>query len=340
MPPRALKPWDAPFPAISYSESQERRRRQCARAHYHAVYTAHQGWRAPPQSDAWRAYRLKKAVPLQAAIGIAVHEAATHCVMALRAGRALPTFETLRARAALTLNIRWRNSRTRRHAFLQAPNQVPVFLEALYGDGPSREALERAALTLDRALAGVLSCETVWEWVRSAAPDDVILMDPFASMSVATADGQTTCFGSADLIVRPRADALWHIIDFKTGSADGVVDQIMTYALVARSVLALDIPRGCLGVVVSLSEAPSDAVGVFAITPEDLAEAEDRLNHLIGQLRALIADQGSGRPMALEAFPMAAKPKQCAWCTYRALCHPERVDERSVFAPLVAARSE
>jgi len=340
MPPRPQKPWDTPFPAISYSESQERRRRQCARAHYHAVFTAHQGWRAPAQSDAWRAYRLKKAVPLPAAVGIAVHDAATQCVEALCDGRPLPPFAALRARAAATLNARWRNSRTRRAAFLNAPTQVPVFLEALYGNGPSRAALDRAALTLDRALHGLLACETVWDWVRAAAPDDVILMDPFASMLIASPAGETTCFGSADLIVRPRADAAWHIVDFKTGSADGVVDQIMTYALVARSVLALDIPAGCLGVIVSLSETPSEAVDVFTITPEDLTDANERLQQHVGELRALLADQDTGRPLGLDAFPMTAKTRQCAWCTYRGLCYPETVDAAAALAHVVSVTSE
>ncbi len=333
MPPHPPKPWDTPFPAISYSESQERRRRQCARAHYHAVFTAHQGWRASPESDAWRAYRLKKAVPLPAAVGIAVHDAATQCIVALRDGTPLPTFAALRARAAATLNARWRNSQTRRTAFLRAPTQVPVFLEALYGDGPTRDALARAALTLDRALHGLLQCEAVWSWIRSAAPGDVILMDPFASMTLTTPDGSTTCFGSADLIVRPRTDAPWHIVDFKTGSADGVVDQLMTYALVARSVLALDIPDGCLGVIVSLSEAPADAVGVFTITPADLLEAEARLQQHVGELRALLADQETGQPLGLDAFPMTAKPRQCGWCTYRAMCHPATVEPTAFLAP-------
>lgn len=330
-------PWDAEFPVVSYSESQERRRRQCARAHYHAVYTAHQGWDAPRATDAWLAYRLKKAVPLSAAIGTAVHAAATRCVKALVAGQSLPSFIELREEAGDALNQRWRNSRHRAKDFLRTPSRAPVYLESLYGKGPLRSELHRAAQKLDGALVALLRCEQVWDLVRSAAAGDVVLMDSFASMQVQGATGATTCYGAADLIVRPKPDAQWHIVDFKTGGADGVVDQIMTYALVARDALALSVDDGCVGIVVSLGEHPDEAVSLFTVAPEDLSDAQSRLNTNIAAVRALIANQITGEPRPLDAFPMTKNARNCNWCAYRALCHPDQLDPEAAIVVQAAA---
>ncbi|MDQ2666066.1 MAG: PD-(D/E)XK nuclease family protein [Gemmatimonadota bacterium] len=326
------KPWDSEYPAVSYSESQDRRRRRCARSHYHSVFTAHQGWRAKPHSDSWRAYRAKKAVPLSTAVGTAVHEAAGQCVEAIRKGSGIPSFDALRATAAASLNARWRNSRRNLGGFMREPKRVPVFLEALYGDAPTRSDLLRANQVLDRALWGLVRCEIVWYWVRSAEAADVIVMAPFTSVEIMTPQGKTTCYGAADLIVRPSPTAPWHIIDFKTGSADGVVDQILTYALVARDSLHLSVATGCTGVVVALGEHPDDAVSVFWVSEQDLAGASQRLQENIEEVRSLLANQQSGAPRPIEAFPQTLSPRACSWCAFRVLCHPDQVAEDAIIA--------
>ncbi|MBA3670397.1 MAG: PD-(D/E)XK nuclease family protein [Gemmatimonadaceae bacterium] len=314
--------WDIEFPPLSYSESQLRRRRRCAREHYHAVYTAHRGWSAAEWSESWRAYRLKCATALSAAVGTAVHEAATTCVMALREGRGLPSFEVLRSPAAASLNARWRNSRTRRAEFLRAPKRVPVFLEALYGDGPTKQQLHRAGMVLDRSILALLRCEEIWEWVRSAAPADVILMEPFAAFIRQTHSGPVRCYGAADLIVRPAANESWHIIDFKSGATDGVVDQLMTYAIISRDVLGLDLAKGCIGVTASLAEEPGHVVTTVGISLDDLIDAEIRLEREIEIAQRYIADASTGQPRPIDGFPMTTDAKACGYCAFRALCHP------------------
>lgn len=326
------KPWDSEYPAVSYSESQERRRRQCARAHYHSVFTAHQGWDARPQSDSWRAYRAKKAVPLSAAVGTAVHEAANQCVEAIRSGNGVPTFDALRASAAASLNARWLNSRRNLDAFMRKPTRVPVFLESLYSDAPTRSDLFRATQSLDRALWGLVRCDTVWNWVRTAAAADVILMDPFTSIEFATPQGSTKCYGAADLIVRPDPSGPWHIIDFKTGSSDGVVDQILTYTVVIRDSLHLSVANGCIGVVVALGEHPDDAVSIFSVSEQDIEDATQRLRRNIDQVRSQLADQSSGAPLPMEAFPKTTNARSCSWCAFRVFCHPDQVAENAIIA--------
>ena len=333
----AACPWDSPYPPLSYSESQQRRRERCAREYYHATYTAHRGWRAPPFSDPWVAYRAKVATPLAAAVGTAVHSAAAACVRALVTGAPFPDFETLRGIAGELLNTQWRNSRTRRDEFLQIPKQVPLFLEALYGDGPTHAELLRAARSLDRALLTLIACERIWEWVRGAAPSDVVLMEPFARITRRDDIGDIECYGAADLLVRPSPDAPWHIIDFKSGRADGVIDQILMYALVARETLGIGVEPRCIGVVASLAEHPRDAVAEFAITPEDLRDAETRLRRNIASARAATYDPVTGGVRPIESFPMTMETQRCRWCAFRALCDPSHVAPSGAFAPLLQA---
>jgi hypothetical protein len=333
MAARATTPWDSPFPAFSYSESQDQRRRRCARAHYYAVYASHRGWSAQPASDSWIAYRLKKAVPLAAAVGTEVHAAASACVRALLAGETMPAFDVLRAKAAAALNALWKNSRTRLPAFLQAPKHAPLYLESLYGGGPTRAQLHHAAQTLDRALLALIQSHEVWEWVREAARGDVILMDPFTSMKLNDAVGPVICYGAADLIVRPGNSGPWHIVDFKTGTSDGVVDQILTYAVISDSVLKLAFDQGCRGVIVALGERPGQAVGSFSIEPSELVDAVGRIQGGIAASRALLAKPATNKPLPIEAFAKTSNPANCKWCSYRGLCQPEHT-------PLVAGISD
>jgi hypothetical protein len=332
VPPRtpARAPWDAPFPPASYSESQERRRRSCARAHYHAVYTAHRGWLAPVGSASWLAYRLKTATPLLAAVGSAVHEVASECVRAIRAGNPIPSFDVLRAAAAATLNGRWANSRYRLREFYASPKKVPVYLESLYGAGPRPSEIHRAVQTLDRAILALGKCTELWEWVAAADPSDVILMDRFTSITLRRGDMEVTCYGAADLIVRPRTDSLWRIIDFKSGRADGVVDQILTYALLAQRTYGIVLAPACLGVVVSLAEQPSEAIATFRVDEVDLDEAQARLVSNVDNALRFVANAATGEPLPMEAFPQASKEETCLRCTYRAVCRPELAKDAPV----------
>lgn len=324
-PRPAPRPWDRPHPEFAYSESQDRRRRSCARAHILAAHTAHRGWTAPVGTMRWLAYRLKKAQPLAAALGSAVHAAATTCVAELQAGRPLPSFDALHAQALGELTTLWRNSRGRLPEFWRRPADAPVFLEALYAPGPSEVARLRARVKLERVLANLLACDEVWEWVRDAAPEDMILPDPYFRFVLdddVLPEG-VPVYAAADLIVRPRAGGPWIILDWKSGAADGVVDQVLVYALGALHGRGLDIlGDGCRGAVVALDAPAEERLVTFAVTAEDLADAEQRVRANIAASRALLVDARENVPLALEDVPGPSKPGTCRWCPYRALCHP------------------
>jgi hypothetical protein len=295
------------------------------------VHTAHRGWAAPVGSDAWLAARLKAAQPLPAALGTAVHDAATACVRALLACGALPPLPMLREAALQQLAVRWHNARHRLPAFWRRPQDAPVFLEALYAEGPTPEQRAQARAKLDRVLVALLDCYEVWYWVGHTAPEDVVLVDPFARFVLAddVLPAGVPVYAAPDLLVRPAPDAPWHVVDFKTGRADGVVDQVLTYALAAeRSLgagLRLDLRSvPARGVVVALDAPPATRVTTFAISPEDLVDAEARLRGGITAARALLLDPVANVPRALTNVSGPTDPATCRRCAFRGLCFPER----------------
>jgi len=319
--------WDRPHPEFVYSESQDRRRRACSRAHIHAVHTAHGGWCAPLGSASWLAYRLKKAQPLPAALGSAVHAVAATCVRELRAGRALPSFEAAHTQAIGALETLWRNSRRRLEHFWRRPTDTPVFLEALYGAPPSDAARLRARSKLQRVLANLLSCDAVWTWVCDAAPGDLIIPDPFSRFVLddpVLPDG-VPVYAAADLIVRPRVDGPWIIVDWKTGRADGVVDQVLVYALGALRGLRLDIlASGCRGAVIALDAPFEDRVVTFPVTEDDIAEAERRVRANVASSRRLLIDAERNLPNLIDQIAGPRDAATCGRCAFRGLCHPRR----------------
>ena len=324
---RATKPWERAHPEFTTSESADRRRRRCARAHLHAVHTAHRGWAAPPGSPAWLAYRLKAAQPLAAALGSAVHAAMTTCVQALVAGAPLPSVDVLRAPALGELAERWRNSQRRLTDFWTRPKQVPVFLEALYGEDPDAAARARVREKLERVLTHLVDCYEVWYWVRTAAHGDVRLVAPFSRFLLPDdllPEG-VPVYAAPDLLVRDADSGAWHVIDFKSGRDDGVIDQVLTYALAAERGLGLDVRTpAARGVVVALDARPEDRLTVFPITPDDIAAAEVRLRDGITAARALLRDPVHHVPLEVDEVPGPRHPRTCLWCPYRALCHPQR----------------
>lgn len=324
MPTESHRPtrWEAATPQFAYSESREGSFRRCQRAHYHATYTAWRGWSAPVGSDAWLAYRLKKATPLAAALGSVVHDAATRCVRAVLAARRLPTLHELRREAGDALNAIWANSRTGRQAFLRRPSNLPtpMLQEILYGEQPTPEMLARARAKLDRTLGNLLACDQLWTDVAAAGPSGVITVDRFYQFELAP--GGLVVYAAPDLVlVAPGMRPV--IVDFKTSGADGVIDQILTYALAARDGLRLDVSDGCVGQVVALDAAPGDRVNCFPIFPEEIDAAAERIRANVARMHALLVDVPTNTPLPLDAYPQTANQRGCRGCTYRALCWPE-----------------
>lgn len=314
--------WNAPFPEFAYSESREALLRRCARAYYHATFTSWRGWSAPVGSDAWLAYRCKKSTPLAAALGSVVHEAATRCVQALASGRRLPSVHDLRRDAGNALNAMWIGSRTHRQTFLRRPSSLatPMLQEILYREGPSAVMLARARAKLDRTLDALVQCDELWVDVTSTARAGIIIPERFNQFTLLPE--RITVFAAPDLLLAPWGEPPV-VVDFKSSSADGVVDQILTYAVAARDGMNLGMGSGCVGRVVALDAAPDDRVGSFAVLPKEIDDAANRIRENVQRMRGLLADPETNEPKPMEAFTQARDPRVCRACAYRALCWPK-----------------
>lgn len=322
---RAVKQdrWSAPYPEFAYSESREALFRRCARSYYHATFTSWKGWSAPVGSDAWLAYRCKKATPLAAAVGSVVHDAATRCVRELAAGRQLPSVHELRREAGDALNAMWTGSRSHRQTFLRRPSALatPMLQEILYRDGPSPEMLGRARAKLDRTLHALVRCEELWSDVEATTPAGIIIPDRFSQFTLAP-EG-ITVFAAPDLVLAQPGERPV-IVDFKSSGADGVVDQILTYGVAGRDGMGLEVGTGCVGRVIALDARPEERDGRFVVLPEEIDEAAARIRANVERMQGLLIDVAANAPMPMEAFAQARDPRTCRTCAYRALCWPAR----------------
>ena len=320
--------WSAAHPPFAYSDSRYRQYRRCPVAYYLQTYGSWRGWEASPNTTAWLAYRCKQATPLAALVGTAVHEAMESCVRALVARKAMPAFDRLRTDAAATLNTAWASSRRNRAAYLARPARIaaPMLLELLYGTEPTSRTLDRLRQKLDSALGALIACDEFWEDVRRAAPSDVRLVDPFFSFALQsnTDASALQVYAAPDLLVRPEADAPWIITDVKSGGTDGVIDQLLTYAVAARDGLRLPVGTGYVGQVVALGAAASDRILRFAITPDEIDDAARAVRENARALSCVVADPTINAPVPLDTIPGTKNESICRYCAYRAVCWPTR----------------
>lgn len=320
--------------AVAYSESRERLRRRCPRAYFHSVYTARGGWSAAAGTDAFWAYRCKASTPLAAAVGQAVHAAATRCVLAVCADLALPSFAVLRTAAGRALNAICLDSWHARARFLRSPRAVHgFFLEALYEVGPTRDALAAARVTLDLALTNLLALDELWHVVRAAGRDGVWSPDAFhafwlpvpGDVGDARAATATQCFAAPDLAVRERPDTPLYVIDFKCGDAGGVIDQLLTYSLAAQHARWCTATESVIGVVASLGTVGGPRAAPVRITPDEVEEARARIVGSVREMRAwdaVVATAGPSPVDVRDVFPQRGAPHACPSCAFRGLCWP------------------
>lgn len=272
-------------------------------------------------------------MPLAAAVGTVVHDAAAACVAALRHGRALPSFDVLYAAAARRLNQMWVVSHRARDVYLDRPSRlaVPMLQEVLLGDSPHREALARTRAKLERVLRRLLGVDAVWREVAHATRKvPAALWEPQPMYRFMLEPEGVPIYAAPDLLYRVDGDdhagrRTLVITDWKTGVADGVVDQVLTYALAVRIGMRLhaesDVFRG--QVVALNATAEEDVTASFVIDEEDVRATVTRLQANIAAMRAFQRDATRNAPHPMEAFPQTRDTRRCRGCGFRPLCWPD-----------------
>jgi hypothetical protein len=286
---------------------------------------------APPETRL--AWMLSKLVPnWSVALGTTVHMRAMECVTACLAGRALPSFRTLRRASASDLNrlfaVSWRHL----ERFRESPDRSPALADAYYGAPADPEAVARTSARLDAMLDRLLGQQWLWDAIRAAAPGDTVLVDRFYSFVLPSS--HLTVFAAPDLVLRRRHGAPMEIWDFKTGHPDGAVDQLLTYALAARDGLGVGpVDGGYLAGIVALAapdvavagscETPVEEGVPFLVIEQDVDAAAGRVRESAAEMRAVLRDPERNAPMEIGAFPRTKHRWRCPHCQFRGLCEPD-----------------
>lgn len=302
-----------PYPSFSWSHSRDRTLHHCVRRYYWRYYGAHNGWATGAAPDAALAYRLRRLITLPAALGIEIHARAREIASAIRARRVRPSLEVLRARTRTALNALWRSSGDGT-AFGAPSRQALGLLERYYGRGPSHEALAQTAERLERCLATLVSCP-LWGELAALAPADVLVFEEPATFDL----DEVRVYAAPDLAYRARGD--WTIVDWKTGSAAGVAEQLEVYALAlvhGRGILPG--PHGWAGRVIDLADGTDTW---YDLTEQDLAAAVERIRAGVVHMRSYLDDVAVNRPRPKHAFPFTTHRALCQYCAFLEACQGE-----------------
>lgn len=134
--------------------------------------------------------------------------------------------------------------------------------------------------------------------------------------------GSVRLFAAPDLLTRDSTQLV--ITDLKTGRGDGVVDQLLTYAVALEDGLVPNVVASTpiRGQVVALGDG-ADAMRQCGLDAADLVSARTRLVENINVLGAQQVDPALNPPHPMAAFRMRNDVRDCLRCGFRGLCHPQ-----------------
>lgn len=322
-----------PYPAFAWSESRDRRFRECRRKHFLAVYLSHNGWLPDAPAARRLAWALSRAVPSwHVALGTAIHRQVLVCARTCAATGALPPQAVIRNAVRDELNQLHQRTQHGVSAFWRAPRRSPVLADALYGVAPSSEIMDAVRARLEDAVAALVASKDLWDVVRRAGVNGVIGPDPWTSFILGP--DNLTVFAAPDLVLRLSEEPA-QVWEFKTGRVGDVVDTVLLYALSARECLGIPwFPHAAsryAGRVIRLAtSAPAEERAPFAISDHDFEITTARIRESVSAMQALLRDVGQNIPQGIHAFPRTERRWRCGTCVYRGLCEPTTYPLRGV----------
>ena len=319
----------------SYSHSRITALNRCERLHFYKVYGSAGGWKRNAPPEARQAYTLSKLETVSMRHGTSLHTAATRIATAIRDGKPVPTYEELLAYVRSEMNRVWRSSRDR-EAFLDKPGDNPCYQHVYYGDDMSADEIERFQQRIQRSVRNLVEA-TVWDQVRAAQPEDIILRPQFDAIEF---EG-TTVYSTIDLMFAMRRNGRpsYTIVDFKLQSDSAALAQISQYSWFAlQAGFAPGFNGECTGQVIRLNDGMDYSID---ITLADVAEAEERLRAgLVNLSRFVIGgDLAANVPLPKEHFAIRPNTQHCGFCQFHEMCAPD-VEKASYAGPFDRADEE
>jgi hypothetical protein len=298
-----------PVNEFSWSRSRDTAFQECRRRYYFQYYGSWGGWDVEGDPLTRRLYVLKQLGTRQMWAGRLVHEAIERALLALRDGFALSE-ASLVEHTVWQMRAEWKGSR--RGAYRAHP-KCPGLFEHEYAV-PVRDGEWRALRDhVIRCLRNFHRLPLLSD-IKQTPTDRWILIEDIGSFAF---EG-TTVFAAPDFAYWNRADRL-QLIDWKTGGGgEDASLQLAGYALYARELLGVDLPRVDL-LEVNLRE------GRATSHPWDAASRERVQEHIrlsVRGMRAYLRD-GALNLAEEDDFEKTEDLRLCRWCNFRAVCRPE-----------------
>ncbi len=306
------------FPQFSWSHSRAMAFADCDRRYYWQYYGSHNGWRGIAGPESRLAWRLKQLTTYEKELGTLVDGCAREIALAVRDGRAMPTFGPMHDRCRSALRDLYRRGR-RLELFRDHPKDHRVTRNAYYGEPLDSAAADRLRRRLATSLRNLLA-HPLWTELADAARRGVLEIQTFPDRASFVVDA-VTVYAAPDLIFS-TPDTGWVVVDWKTGSVREAGDQLAIYGLFLRDGLGLPARGGGYeGRVVHLGGGGGDIS--ITLTAEALDRAAARLRDGVAAMRALLADADRNVARDPACFALTSDRRKCRQCNFYELCEPE-----------------
>ncbi len=293
----------------TWSATRARTFTECRRKYYYRYHLAPQARSASPTDEAKAAARLKDLIGLEAWMGDLVHRLIETLLNRWKAG-VEPTDAEIAALAQRRLSQAFRESQAWWDAHPDEFRFRPALLDFhYYNDNTvSREKalqVKETVLSCVRAFTG----SPLADQIRRVGRSNWLPIDRNAAAKLR--DG-TVVLVKPDFAFRDGEEL--HIIDWKTGRADPLWEQVQItcYALHAQEhwkvSLPLVVPR------------------VIHLFPEFHEQETEFSPRSVREVLAIIRDSqidmqaACTGTLAPERFPTTTEPKRCRWCAFRGIC--------------------
>jgi ATP-dependent exoDNAse (exonuclease V) beta subunit len=297
---------------MSWSRARDRAFKQCPRRARHQHYTSIGGHRRDAAEITKTAFRLKRLTTLSSYLGQEIHARAREIALAVLAGKDLPDLRTLIDRTRGAMNRLYQSSKNL-PAFMEAPRAGMMLHEQYYHLPISNDQLLRIRGNIETLTANLLEWPG-WAEVAACAAEDVLLLD-LAAVSI----DDIPVYAVPDLVFRCPEQG-WVIVDYKTGSDDGVDMQVALYALYVQRT-GLEGPF--LGLCVSLGGEPHERI--IPIGDTELALAHQHIIESVAAMAQYLegGDTRANEPLPIQQWPIYPDERACRWCPFFELCEPE-----------------
>ncbi len=308
------------YPVFSWSSSRKGTFDECRRKYYYNYYLAHNGWEDGADEEARLAYKLKKLTGIHLLLGSAVHEVADYAAKIVKSENRLPSEDTMIEKVRFLLNSAWKESQ-QPDLWEQNPNRYLILHSFYYGDGLSRDVVDKIKNKLYAAVPNILKSKTFKE-ILSCGGDSIKLHESMDTFSLFDVD----IYAVPDLVYK-NSSGKWVVADWKTGKEhDSHPSQIHVYCLYLADKYGVAAEEMTGRVEYLLTGVTREV----EVTGDSLDTAVQEIKESIEKMKKELKDSEQNIPLAKEKYPLARHRHFCRYCNFYQLCREELQEENII----------